>query len=131
MTSFASANGPSVMVIFPLASRARAPAAVGARPPIPTITPCLRPSSPSLPILSMSACEGRTPSRVFTIVMNRMGLSPRALLVLVDGRALPLFLLAQLGREFGTEVLRLQHLPNFDLAVLERDPLRPFEGLCL
>src|SRR6266550_993290 len=55
MTSLASVKGPSVTVILPLDSRARAPRAVGPRPPIPTITPCLLPSSPSFTILSMSA----------------------------------------------------------------------------
>src|SRR5438132_1450693 len=61
MISFASVKGPSVNVIFPLARRARAPKAVGSRPPIPTIAPFLAASSPSLPIFSMSAGDGRAP----------------------------------------------------------------------
>src|SRR6266516_236277 len=131
MTSLASVKGPSVTVILPLDSRARAPRAVGPRPPIPTITPCLLPSSPSFTILSMSAGDGCAPvSRVFTIVMNRM-LFPRALFVLCDRRALPLFLLAQLGRERGAEVLSLEDLPDFDLALLERNALRPLQRLGL
>src|SRR6266511_2157314 len=132
MTSLASVNGPSVTVIFPLASRARAPVAVGSRPPMPTILPCLAASSPSLPIFSMSAAACRAPvSRVFTIVMNRMVIS-RALLVLFDHGPLPLFLLPQLGRELGAEILGLEDLTDLDfLPVFERNALRPFECFLL
>src|SRR5436190_17055020 len=58
-------------------------------------------------------------------------LLPRTLFVLRDGRALPLFLLAQLGRELGTKVLGLEKLPDLDFTFLERNALRPLQGLGL
>src|SRR6266550_2545282 len=51
-----------------------------------------------------------------------------ALPVLCDGRARPLFLLTQLGRELGAEILGFEDLTDFHFTVFERDPLRPLEG---
>src|SRR5262245_1710228 len=44
-------------------------------------------------------------------------------------RADALLLLAELGGERGTEVLRLEHLANLHLGVLEGGPLEPFDRL--
>src|SRR5688572_27326178 len=41
----------------------------------------------------------------------------------------PLFLLAKLGREFGAEVLGFGNRADFDLGVLERGALEPFDRL--
>src|SRR5690348_427719 len=43
-----------------------------------------------------------------------------------------MFLLAQLGRELRTEIIRLEHLANLDLALVPRRigaPLRPLDRL--
>src|SRR6185295_9433024 len=84
MTSFVSMNGPSVTVSFPPASRTRAPAALWSNPPISTIVPFLKASSPSFPIASISAWGGGPWfSTVLTRVMKRI---VDLLLVLPRGR---------------------------------------------
>src|SRR6266480_6461204 len=67
----------------------------------------------------------------FTMIMNRMVLSP----LLCPGARLPahaLLALPCLGRQGGTEVRRLEDLPNLDLeAVVEGRALEPRDRLVL
>src|SRR5947208_7637265 len=58
MTSLLSANGPSVTVILPLASRTRTPSLLGSRPPVSTRVPFLIDVSTNLPIASIKAGGG-------------------------------------------------------------------------
>src|SRR6266850_5348345 len=58
MTSLASANGPSLTVIFPLASRTRTPSLLGSRPPVSTRVPFLSDFSTNLPMASINAGGG-------------------------------------------------------------------------
>ena len=58
MTSLASVKGPSVTVIFPFASRMRAPSLLGNRPPVSTSVPSFNDFSTNLPIASIRAAGG-------------------------------------------------------------------------
>src|ERR1700730_6008614 len=77
MTSLASVKGPSVTVTFPPKSRTRAPCAVGASPPLPSIVPALSASSLSFAMASMSDLGGGPWfSGCLTIIMNRIFRTP-------------------------------------------------------
>src|SRR5258705_13178130 len=56
--SLDSVKGPSVTLTFPLVERTRAPSALGKQPSEAISQPAFIPSSISLPILSISCCEG-------------------------------------------------------------------------
>src|SRR5262245_22291823 len=58
MTSLLSENGPSVTVIFLLASRTRVPSLLGSKPPVSRRVPSLSDFSTNLPIASIKAAGG-------------------------------------------------------------------------
>src|SRR5262245_40073972 len=118
ITSLASAKGPSVTVIFPLLSLMSVPCAVGSRPPLPTMTqPAFVASSSSLLIASYIA-DGTSngASLCFTMVINRMGISP-----LFDQLVSTGDLLAQpavmLDGWALAEIVQLEHRPDLYLTV--------------
>src|SRR4029078_4169019 len=146
-TSLASVNGPSVTVTLPPASLTRAPALVGNSPPHCTITqPSLASSCKNWPSASIIDLDGGLdfPSVCFTIDKKRIAFLLRisisfTAVVFCGSRgrlsSLPdAHLLEAVDRLALAEVLELEQLADFDLAVLSVDrrvgeAAGPFHGL--
>src|SRR5688500_4403165 len=146
MSSFASANGPSITVGLPLEKRTRAPLSVGLSPSPPVITPAFTISSLNFIIAVTRAWVGITLASVsasaFLMIMNRMNPSPcsslsrrevgspwllRLCFQLLPRLALELEHLRHLLLEIA-EVFRREHLAELDLRLVAgrvRDALHP------
>src|SRR5712691_6934106 len=134
MSSFASAKGPSTTVRFCPEYLMRQPFELAWSPEASSSTPAFCSSSWYFAI-SVRICScGITPASeslvAFTTIMNRIVLSPLFGLRGCLG-AHALLLLPELGAQRRAEVVRLEHLPNLDLALLERSALEPRDRLVL
>src|SRR6266852_4405222 len=82
ISSFVSANGPSITACFPPENRTRLPFELGWSPSPASITPAFTSSSLNLPISVRSFSSGRTPASVslvaLMITMTRIVSSPRS-----------------------------------------------------
>src|SRR5438309_1672685 len=132
MISFASVNGPSVILKVPSAfSLTRAPFELCWSPSVWMRTPDLASSSMNLPMAAMCSWVGGVvvSSPGLYIVMNRIWaflLESGGVFCCLTGNAR--FLGPHFGGQVGAEIICFEHLPNLDLfAAAEGSALEPLD----